>query len=576
MADSEIQTERITLGETIASRDSTLVKDSLAYNYFPEKEADGKVYMVRRFGLDQYRSLTAGAAKGMFSFGGVDVSVIGTTCYLGATSLGTVNGTGGPYQFITVNYGAGFFMKNTTNAYHYNGTTLSAITDANYPALTVWGVGYLDGYVFVVDPSGSIWNSNTGDCTTWPATYIAANASADPAVAIASYLNYIVVFLTNTTQFFYDAGNATGSPLLPQLNATANVGCVVGSSISASDNTLVWIGQTRQFGRSVYILNSGVPQPISDQYVDRILNTASLTGVSSFFIKIVGHAFYVLTVQGLNITLVLDMLTQKWHLWSSTAYNSAYTSPTMIVTNSNNVLTATAIVNNHGLQNGDVILVNGGGIDISLLGVIVPNVVDTNTLQWTAQNVAIDSALIGVSPIQFINSTSGLINFVSNGGQQINFYPNASPFITPTGSLSIQSCSNNFFTALYYASTANGDLLLDQSSGVIYKIDENAVNDNGVFIYGNIRTPAIDFGNNKTKFYNLMEVVADKVPEVAFLGYTNDDYQSYKYFRPILLNSYRSQLRRGAQARRRAWSIVYLGYSSARFYQLELTFTQAE
>jgi hypothetical protein len=85
-----------------------------------------------------------------------------------------------------------------------------------------------------------------------------------------------------------------------------------------------------------------------------------------------------------------------------------------------------------------------------------------------------------------------------------------------------------------------------------------------------VRTFALDFGSNKRKFYQRAEIIADKVSATAYIGYTDNDYQSFSLFRPVNLEAARSQLRRCGSSRRRAWEVVYIDAPAIRFYELEL------
>ena len=559
---------RIPLATTIGTRDSTLSKDAISYNCFAEAKDGNEQIVVRRFGQNLFRQLTAGTGLGLFSFHGSDVAVIGTTCYLAGVSIGTVNASGGPYQFVLTNEGAGFFMKNTTNAYWYNGTSLAAISDANYPTNTVWGVAYVDGYVFVMDINGIIWNSVVNTPATWGALlFISANAVAGAPVAICSYLNLVVAFIGNGAVFFYDAAVPSASPLLPVPNATINVGCYAGPTLAFSDNTVLFMGQTAQRGRSIYLFNGLIPQPVSDAHIDRILNNvASVSQIYSYFIKIMGHAFYVLTLEAGNVTLVLDLNTSKWHVWSSTIAGTALTITNYSVSSSG-VLTATAPA--HGLTNGAVILANGGlnAISNSLLGVIVPRVIDSNTLSWDVSLVAEEGNaqifFVGTGTITFQGALGGNIQWTSSNNS-----------VNPALPFSITPYLQNYFSQLFYANTGTSDLLLHGTSGLITQINESSINDNGSFIYNLIRTPALDFGNNKDKYYSAVEVIADKLPSVdadgiVFVSYSDDDFQSYGYFRPAILAQKRVRITRCGKARRRTWSLLYIANESCRFYALE-------
>ena len=62
-----------------------------------------------------------------------------------------------PFDFIQTDVAAGtvgFVFKSTADAFYYDGSTVTQITDGDYPATTVRGIAYLDGTYYVMDPDG--------------------------------------------------------------------------------------------------------------------------------------------------------------------------------------------------------------------------------------------------------------------------------------------------------------------------------------------------------------------------------------------------------------------------------------
>lgn len=145
--------------------------------------------------------------------------------------------------------------------------------------------------------------------------------------------------------------------------------------------------------------------------------------------------------------------------------------------------------------------------------------------------------------------------------------------IAGIGTLTFTPYIQNRFAPAYYTYANNKDLLLDESTGMVYEIAENISNDNGKFIYMNIRTTSEDGGTNETKFCPVLELIGDKVNDRAYVSYSDDDYQTFGWFRKIDLNAKRSQLRRNGSFRRRAHSITYLGAFPLRLSALELNVT---
>ncbi|HCZ48976.1 MAG TPA: hypothetical protein DCZ11_08220, partial [Gammaproteobacteria bacterium] len=63
---------------------------------------------------------------------------------------------------------------------------LTTVSDVDYPAATVPGVVTLDGYTFVMDADGTIYNSDLEDPTAWDSlNFINAEIEADDGVALA-------------------------------------------------------------------------------------------------------------------------------------------------------------------------------------------------------------------------------------------------------------------------------------------------------------------------------------------------------------------------------------------------------
>lgn len=366
---------RQNLAISLGNRAANFNRDELLSNCYPEIKGD-TAYVVRRFGYQAVSTHTAAAGRGLFTFLGEPISVIGATARRSGTTIGTVD-TSSVYQYTLVGATPGFVLKNNALGYYYNGTTLAQIVDANYPALTVPGVAYLDGCVYVLTPNGRVYNSNVNVPSSWNALNFISTQESDPGIALARYLNYVLAFGQSSMTFFYNANNATGSPLLPNQSATQKVGCANGNSVVETKNTVFWIGQTKQKGRSIYLLNGLNPQVISTPYIDRLLAADDLSSVAAFFVELNGHGFYILNLRNTNITLVYDATTQDWAKWTSASSGRVY-----VVVEANlidGIMYLT--IPGHGLPSGTVGIV-GGTANPIYLGQQVVTVVDGNTVSY--------------------------------------------------------------------------------------------------------------------------------------------------------------------------------------------------
>jgi hypothetical protein len=214
---------------------------------------------------------------------------------------------------------------NGTTTLFYTGTKATATAQLNgFPTSSpmVPGAAYLDTYVFIMTEDGKIWNSQPNDPTKWDALdYITAEAEPDKGVALAKHFNYLIAFGQWSTEFFYDAGNAVGSPLLPNATMRIEFGCANGDSVVEMQQTVVWVAVGRNTGRTVLMLDGTRPTQISDVSVERILNQSSFTNVRAYSLKVSGHYFYVLNLLDDDLTLVCDIKSKQWCIWTSYVNN---------------------------------------------------------------------------------------------------------------------------------------------------------------------------------------------------------------------------------------------------------------
>lgn len=439
------------------------------------------------------------------------------------TSFGTFNGTSGTVNLSTTD--------TWTNPTTVTGEGFIQITDADYPEETVRGICYLDGTYYVMTPEAAIYGSDINDPFTWSAlNVIQANAEPDLGVALFRQLNLLCAFGEYSTQFFYDAGNPTGSPLLPYSSANLEVGCASAESIAQAENTLFFMGKARQKGCTIYKLEGTNLSPsLSTPFIDRILNEDTLVGVSSFFIKIGGHGFYILTLPNSSITLVLDVDTGLWSKWTQLTAGTELTGATFTWSNG----LVTAVKASHGISDGDYsVIANSNPSGYNYSGAV--NVVDANTITY---------------PIE------------SNPGVYV-------------GSASITPYTETYFNMAAYTQLGSLDLVQDSTTGTVYSVSTGEYEDNGVPIKFHLRTSKFDAGNNKEKYFAKLELIGDKVEGTGWVRYSNDDYQTWSKYRPVDLDAQRSQVYRLGRGRRRAHDIINYDNQPIRLEALEITTTE--
>jgi hypothetical protein len=329
-------TARLSLAQPIQSRNGTFASDSYTANFIFENKGEHKE-VVKRPGLvalTQVASVSPPSylqAQGLVDFSGNLVAVISNTVYqinpassYAVTTLGTISGASNQCYFAKTIGDTYVFFHNKANAYLYNPSG-SSVSMTGLPTGTPYASGcvFLDNYIFIADNNNTIWNCNLGDPTTWNALdYISFEQTSDKLVGIAKHLNYLIAFGYKSLQFFYDAANATGSPLGLADSYTSEIGCANGDSIAQTNNTVFWIGSSQSGGRAVYMLDGVMPRRMSTDSIDKHLEASNLSQVSAYTYTFNGHILYILTLHDLNQTLVYDITEKEWYTWTQYAIQS--------------------------------------------------------------------------------------------------------------------------------------------------------------------------------------------------------------------------------------------------------------
>ena len=393
---------------------------------------------------------------------------------------------------------------------------------------TVRGIVWLDATFYVMDSNATIYGSDLNDATAWNAlNFITAEIEPGAGVALGKSQNYVIAFKEWSTEFFYDAANATGSPLSPVENGFTLVGCASGDSVANLDGTLFWLSQTRQKGRQVHMMFGLEQGQVSTPDVERVLNLSDLSTIYSFGVKIAGHTFYLLTLVDQNVTLVYDATTKTWSSWSSlTAGSSVNVSSINLSGTTATVVTATA----HGLSDGDP--VNIAGAD--------------------------QAAYNGIKITSYVDSTT------------FTFETTAGTTTPATGTITATPYTETYFKYVTYVNALGRDLVQHETNGTLCELVETAYQDVGIPVNVLIRTGKFDGGTVNLKRYAALEIIGNKVSANAYVRHSGDDYVTYTKYRPVDLNQNRSVVRRLGADRRRSFDIRHLDNSSLQISSLDL------
>lgn len=371
------------------TRATSGAKDQRYVNCFPESIKNSinkgqRIYLIKRPGLTQHTSITAGTGRGCYYWNGNVYSVIGTKLYSDTTEILTLSTSSGTVGFVAANGTTNYlFVVDGTNGYVVDESdtvtqinqTYSAWTSATayslgarriptvanslYYQVTTAGTSgggeptwpttvgdtvtdgsvvwtcqgyyggfpsphlpqpvYADGYLFLAHAnSGDIQNSDLDDPQSWQTdNFITAEMYPDNVTGLARQNNQVVAMGENSAEFFYDAANATGSPLARNDGAAQQIGCINHNTLMSFDKTLMFVGQSGIGGRAVWTFEGFKPVKVSIEWVDKLLDSegSSLSNAHAMMIRISGHMFYVLNLT--SRTIVYDTEEKMWHEWSS-------------------------------------------------------------------------------------------------------------------------------------------------------------------------------------------------------------------------------------------------------------------
>lgn len=311
--------KRLPLVATPENRNTTTDKDAQLINAFAEKSVEGDYWIYKRPGLTLSQTYS-GAGAGIYNWKNNIYSVFGGSFLKNGSSLGSVNTSNGKYAFNQIlSSTPKVFLMNGVAAYYSDGSSLTQITDVNYPSSLVKGSAYLDGTLYVMDANAKIYGSDLNDLSTWdPLNVIVAQIEPDGGVAIAKQASYVIAFKEWTTEFFWDAASPEGSPLASAPNLKINWGCASADSVQDIEGDLFWLGNNKSAELVIMTLSNASAQKISYPAIERLLAGADTSQIMSWQHKEYGHKFYVLTMVSKNLTLVYDIDQQLWYRWANT------------------------------------------------------------------------------------------------------------------------------------------------------------------------------------------------------------------------------------------------------------------
>jgi hypothetical protein len=325
---STYQTKDLRTAWALRNRDTSVTTDTIALNGFfdivKEKALEDKdLHFVKRDGVTKITySLPSGPARGAYYWEDEDKLFVAYDAHIaviqGATGafISTLSSV-----FATTSGDVGFseflYDTGTTKVVATDGTKIVTIDSANtvvagtspdQPASFDPFITFIDGYLFLTKSSTSdIYNSNLNDPLLYTAgDFISAEMVPDELRRIGRLNNYIVAFGTASIEYFYDAANASGSPLNRVDTPVKNIGFLGG--LVAHKNKMYFVGQTDNTTPEVFVLEDWKIDSLDNPPLRRVNQPNN--EYHGAIVTNGGHDFYVLTSGG--VTYWMDLETNVW------------------------------------------------------------------------------------------------------------------------------------------------------------------------------------------------------------------------------------------------------------------------
>ena len=298
-------------------------------NFFPEMDEMGTGKdqspgaLVSRPGLTKVCNLPQGPVRGLwresssgrvFAVGGnglYEISSTWNTTLLGTlgTSFGTVSMSDNGVQLMIVDGPFGYILTLGTNVF-------SAIGDSGFYGSK--SVQFIDGYFVLVRPdTNQFYLSNLYDGLTYNALYFAsAEASPDPTVTTLPFHDQLVVFGSQTAQFYYDSGDTF--PFTQIQGSLVEHGCGSPYTVAKNGEQMFWLGED-SYGFGVVYKAIGYQAMRGSNYGTELAfqGYGDISDATAFMFQARGHSFYVLNFTGADSTWAMDVGTGQWFEWKS-------------------------------------------------------------------------------------------------------------------------------------------------------------------------------------------------------------------------------------------------------------------
>lgn len=284
-----------------------------------EKDTSAALYMVP--GKRMFASVGDGPIRGMIAWGDSVIVVSDDEVYRldyagTSTLIGTITSSG---SMVSMAAGSSaVVIVDNGPAWSTDGATVSAISSPNY--LGSKTVAYQDGYFIFHQPNTRTFFITNGlDSLAIDGLDFAQSESGfDPIVSVISDHQELWLLCQSRAEIWYNSG-ASDFPFARRDGAMLEAGCIAPMSVVKIDNSIMWLGRTRDGGGVVYRAEQYTPAIISNRGIESEIAGYDLSSATAFAYQQNGHVFYCLSFD--EKTFVYDASISDpdlaWHVRST-------------------------------------------------------------------------------------------------------------------------------------------------------------------------------------------------------------------------------------------------------------------
>lgn len=268
-------------------------------------------------------------------------SNVASNTFTSVNTLATSSGTVGFVEFIDSTNTKTLVLVDGTDGYVFTDNTAGTkIVDADFPTPHIPMPVFLNGRLYLAKSNtADIYNSDLDSPSTWTAgSFISSEVYPDDLTGIVKINNFLLAIGRKGSEYFYDAANATGSPLARQEGASLPFGTYYASSIASNANMLCMLTTSITGEVSLRVVedfkHKEIECPWLSNMLQRVLaqgssfavNILSGRGLRGFFIRINGELLYCLRMPTTSVSLdsgaALFVYSFSSGVWTEFGYGS--------------------------------------------------------------------------------------------------------------------------------------------------------------------------------------------------------------------------------------------------------------